>query len=207
MTPALRSRTRSNSACIYASTTIMKQCDRHRDDDRWPNSRPAQATVPAFIDYTVHTSVFDEHERPVNLAFTGEIAPKFFKVGQYWGCYRRNYFQVSVGLDESLAGRTLFFQNRQKIECLAFQISAVLANDFTQPVELVQHTPKRDKGPQKEPEPQILTCNQSIRWERLQFKIATSNNGKKRGQQQFVLKVTTAYLGSTDCLAQSEGTM
>ncbi|PVZ97297.1 hypothetical protein BB558_006757 [Smittium angustum] len=77
----------------------------------------------------------------------------------------------------------------------------------TKKVELVQHTPKRDKGPQITPKPKSIRpggnlqigsvgINSSIVcYERMQFKTATANNGKRRAAQQY-------YMLQLDLLAE-----
>ncbi|KAI8842209.1 hypothetical protein BJ741DRAFT_592495 [Chytriomyces cf. hyalinus JEL632] len=53
------------------------------------------------------------------------------------------------------------------------------------PVELVQHTSKRDKGELTQPVPRVTDKDQRITFERIQFRTATSNNGRRRmGDQQ-----------------------
>ena len=78
-------------------------------------------------------------------------------------------------------------------------------------ITLVQHTTKRDKGPQESPAPKPVTMsrvhpqnmnnlpgmttttsgmvdyisNEVVTYERLQFKAATANNGKRRAAQQY----------------------
>ncbi|KAF9579162.1 hypothetical protein BGW38_004687 [Lunasporangiospora selenospora] len=64
-------------------------------------------------------------------------------------------------------------------------------------IELIQHTPKRDKGPQIVPLPRPILGGGSLTlagevntqsvatFERVQFKTATANNGKRRAAQQF----------------------
>lgn len=65
-------------------------------------------------------------------------------------------------------------------------------------IELVQHTAKRDKGPQVVPQPLSIRAGGNLNligmgpnsddvatFERLQFKTATANNGKRQSQQQF----------------------
>ncbi|KAK4205884.1 hypothetical protein QBC37DRAFT_463865 [Rhypophila decipiens] len=99
--------------------------------------------------------------------------------------------------------------------------SAVVADNDSQAIELVQHTPKRDKGPvakpekvrlsPKAPQPSHRPLNNSMygvadpdggmphgdcpapenstptehAFERIQFKQATANNGKRRAAQQY----------------------
>jgi hypothetical protein len=76
--------------------------------------------------------------------------------------------------------------------------------DSDKKIDIVQHTPKRDKGPQIVPTPKpirpgghlgpgggINTSNHQVQltslvtFERLQFKTATANNGKRRAAQQY----------------------
>lgn len=84
-------------------------------------------------------------------------------------------------------------------------ISARVADD-DKTIALIQHTAKRDKGPQTEPVPKpiqpggdlsLLTSMASatatgipldqtiVTFERIQFKSATANNGKRRAAQQY----------------------
>ncbi|KAI9323584.1 hypothetical protein BX666DRAFT_1888299 [Dichotomocladium elegans] len=74
-------------------------------------------------------------------------------------------------------------------------ISARVA-DEDKPINLIQHTPKRDKGPQISPEPKpvrpggdlnnlTVTDQSVVTFERIQFKAATANNGKRRAAQQY----------------------
>ena len=76
-------------------------------------------------------------------------------------------------------------------------------------IDLVQHTSKRDKGPQGMPEPRPIKCggnadmsgiestHKFVTFERVQFKTATANNVKRRAAQQF-------YVVEVELLAQSE---
>ncbi|KAF5260234.1 hypothetical protein FOXYS1_9137 [Fusarium oxysporum] len=84
-----------------------------------------------------------------------------------------------------------------RVHGFAMTITAVVAGDIGHNIELVQHTPKRDKGPIMKPVAVKLsakTSTQSQRqqliaaehtFERVQFKQATMNNGKRRAQQQY----------------------
>ncbi|KAI8609889.1 hypothetical protein BC830DRAFT_795302 [Chytriomyces sp. MP71] len=47
-------------------------------------------------------------------------------------------------------------------------------------VELVQHTSKRDKGPLTQPVPRVTDPGARITFERIQFRTATNNNGRRR---------------------------
>ncbi|KAF9101895.1 meiosis-specific transcription factor ndt80, partial [Mortierella sp. AM989] len=87
-------------------------------------------------------------------------------------------------------------------------------------IDLIQHTPKRDKGPQIVPGLRpvrgggTLTIagtsgNQTVvTFERVQFKTATANNGKRRAAQQFYILMVDLYAHTEDgqvfCVASSQ---
>ncbi|CEP08706.1 hypothetical protein [Parasitella parasitica] len=132
------------------------------------------------------------------------------RADQDWTCYRRNYFQISSAFDihginyimqGSEIPRLLLKKSNDSQELLAVDyfsigVSARVTNNDKK-IDLVQHTPKRDKGPQMIPEPKPVCAggnlhlasvgsNHSIAtFERLQFKTATANNGKRRAAQQY----------------------
>ncbi|KAG0197019.1 hypothetical protein BGX28_009477 [Mortierella sp. GBA30] len=154
--------------------------------------------------------------------FTIKIAAKidrgFFLAANDWTCYRRNYFQLSasfsiLGLDTSIHPETpcLLERNGELVQVQKFLIciGAQIQNG-EKTIELVQHTPKRDKGPQITPSPTPvraggdLSLNASagsnphvITFERVQFKTATANNGKRRAAQQY-------YQVRVDLFAETE---
>ncbi|KAF9432232.1 meiosis-specific transcription factor ndt80 [Entomortierella beljakovae] len=85
-------------------------------------------------------------------------------------------------------------------------------------IDLIQHTPKRDKGPQNVPGLRSIrgggtltvgTCPDSsvVTFERVQFKTATANNGKRRAAQQFYILMIDLYAHTEDgqvyCVASS----
>ncbi|KAI9488753.1 hypothetical protein BDB00DRAFT_846824 [Zychaea mexicana] len=140
----------------------------------------------------------------------------FFLADNDWTCYRRNYFQVSSAF--SIHGMNHYYADHEP-QCLvrsedgnAFYpvrrfllgIGARVSNNDKR-IELVQHTPKRDKGPQMTPQPKPITAggnlsmsavgtNQNIvTFERIQFKTATANNGKRRAAQQYYICVTDLF--------------
>ncbi|KAF2259888.1 p53-like transcription factor [Lojkania enalia] len=156
-----------------------------------------------------------------------------------WTCYRRNYFAVSVcfGLTPWVPNGRLYLNQSGKgpeqIQSMAVSLAAAVDGSAGKSIELIQHTPKRDKGPQlqmkKEPlaptppgkshehasyglhsiqhattiaAPQLPLqdnsdssnaysatghsgSNYQHSFERIQFKSATANNGKRRAQQQY----------------------
>ncbi|TVY51307.1 Meiosis-specific transcription factor NDT80 [Lachnellula cervina] len=157
----------------------------------------------------------------------GRIDKGFFQADGDWTCYRRNYFSLncSYTLQPALPTGTIFLaQNGHKgyqVYAFSMSIAAVVDGRDGKSIELVQHTPKRDKGPQEKPgrvtlaprpppshgmyadgglgsssrggslyenpafgqnpnQPQIEAT-----FERIQFKNATANNGKRRAAQQY----------------------
>lgn len=138
----------------------------------------------------------------------------FFLADNDWTCYRRNYFQVSGAF--AIHGLNHYYAE-QETRCLvqvdgtfhpvhnfSMNISARVSNSDKK-IELVQHTPKRDKGPQSTPVAKLIMpggnltmssvgANQSIvTFERIQFKTATANNGKRRAAQQYYVCLIDLY--------------
>ncbi|GAA5808357.1 hypothetical protein MFLAVUS_001748 [Mucor flavus] len=142
----------------------------------------------------------------------------FFMAENDWTCYRRNYFQVSsvfsihgfnhyYSLNEPHQMQQIFVQGEQgmvPVHRFLLGITAHVANSEKE-IELIQHTPKRDKGPQFRPDPKPITPggnltmssvanNQNIvTFERVQFKTATANNGKRRAAQQYYVCVVELF--------------
>ncbi|KAI8074300.1 uncharacterized protein B0P05DRAFT_455649, partial [Gilbertella persicaria] len=140
----------------------------------------------------------------------------FFLADNDWTCYRRNYFQVSSVF--SVHGFNHYYSvneprvyvrmeedgSLQPVQRFLLGISARVANSDKE-IELIQHTPKRDKGPQFKPEPKPITPggnltmssvanNQNIvTFERVQFKTATANNGKRRAAQQYYICIAELF--------------
>lgn len=132
----------------------------------------------------------------------------FFTSQSHWTCYRRNYFQVTASFvipghsEETCYALQLNDKPMQPIQqfhlrlkaCTSSTTEAVIENkNLTRPVALTQMTPKRDKGPQREPpmipiipSNTVYGCEQvCVTFERLQFRVATANNGKRRASQQY----------------------
>ncbi|KAG1147038.1 hypothetical protein G6F37_004340 [Rhizopus arrhizus] len=115
----------------------------------------------------------------------------FFTSDCHWTCYRRNYFQVtaSFSIPELTSNDFLALRlpsKMSRIQGLFVRLRACTSDNSMKSIALTQMTPKRDKGPQREPP--ILSVsleNSTITFERLQFKVATANNGKKRATQQY----------------------
>ncbi|KAI1810624.1 p53-like transcription factor [Poronia punctata] len=166
----------------------------------------------------------------VKVEIHGHIDKGFFLSDGDWTCYRRNYFSCvcSYSLTPYYPNATLHFipsgtASTYTVHGFAMCISAVVSDSDSQSVDLVQHTPKRDKGPITKPEKVRLLpkpaqqaqhpmgmyqdhhalaggargmyegYGQSSQspystehtFERIQFKQATANNGKRRAAQQY----------------------
>ncbi|KAI8985065.1 hypothetical protein BDB01DRAFT_721816 [Pilobolus umbonatus] len=143
----------------------------------------------------------------------------FFRADQDWTCYRRNYFQVSAtfdvhGMSYLLQGSEvpciLRIENQEmhQVDFFSIGISARVTGSDKK-IELVQHTPKRDKGPQMVPEPRMVSAGGNlylasvgsnhniVTFERMQFKTATANNGKRRAAQQYYEIVVDLYANTS----------
>ncbi|KAF1838272.1 p53-like transcription factor [Decorospora gaudefroyi] len=164
----------------------------------------------------------------------------FYSSDRVWTCYRRNYFSVNVsfGLSPWTPNARLYLdqgnaKQPEQIQSMAVSLAAAVDNATGKTIELVQHTPKRDKGPQLTMKKELLAptppgknhehggyglnsfhqsstvagpqlplqsdndasqqysptshanSNYQHSFERIQFKSATANNGKRRAQQQY----------------------
>lgn len=165
----------------------------------------------------------------------------FFLSDRDWTCYRRNYFSVvcSYSLLPTTYSLPLYLRRTpgsapEHVLAFAMCISAVVDAPGGKVVDLVQHTPKRDKGPQHKPNriklspqpaggmafaasssspvvqqphspqpgsidheynfPQQTQQQQHIAvFDRIQFKSATANNGKRRAAQQYYHLIVELY--------------
>ena len=160
---------------------------------------------------------------------TGHIDKGFFQADNDWTCYRRNYFSCicSFTLSPHPQNSPVYFtpqksSNQLQVYGYAMTITAVVSDNDAHTIELVQHTPKRDKGPTHNPE-KVLMGPKAVgsghqqalsmyadpahgrasyadmycstvsstspptehTFERIQFKQATQNNGKRRAAQQY----------------------
>jgi meiosis-specific transcription factor NDT80 len=164
----------------------------------------------------------------------------FYSQDRVWTCYRRNYFAVNVSysLTPWTPNQRLYLdqgngKGQEQIQSIAVSLAAAVDGTGGKTIELIQHTPKRDKGPQlpmkkellaptppgkshdhggyglnsfhqpsNNPGPQLplqsdgdssqqyspashASSNYQHPFERIQFKSATANNGKRRAQQQY----------------------
>lgn len=176
----------------------------------------------------------------VTPAIDAKVEKGFFYSGdEVWTCYRRNYFSVNVsfGLTPWTPNGRLYYDPGngkpvEQIQSMAVSLTAAVDGAAGKNIELIQHTPKRDKGPQLTMKKELLaptppgkshdhggyglnsfhqtssapgpalplqnedstqqyaptshsSSNYQHSFERIQFKNATANNGKRRAQQQY----------------------
>ncbi|PBP20363.1 NDT80/PhoG like DNA-binding family protein [Diplocarpon rosae] len=187
------------------------------------SSLAGQASPPLFptdVSYTLQTS----DGQVVKPEIFGKIDKGFFMADNDWTCYRRNYFSLncSYTLTPSIPSGALYLVQHNgpgpQVHGFSMSIAAVVDGRDGKSIELVQHTPKRDKGPQEKPARVTLAPrppashgmygNESLgsraglyeatgfspnpnqpaveaTFERIQFKNATANNGKRRAAQQY----------------------
>ncbi|KAI7817392.1 hypothetical protein BC939DRAFT_330742 [Gamsiella multidivaricata] len=167
----------------------------------------AHQESPYFYPAQQHYNLFSvDQSMSYNIKIAAKIDRGFFLAANDWTCYRRNYFQLSasfsiLGLDSSVHPEVpcLLDRNGDLVTVRAFLvcIGAQIQNG-EKVIELVQHTPKRDKGPQITPRPTHIRAGGDlstsatgpaspsvVTFERVQFKTATANNGKRRAAQQY----------------------
>ncbi|KAH6895562.1 hypothetical protein B0T10DRAFT_455812 [Thelonectria olida] len=184
-------------------------------------------TIPPLMPITMFGSLQyqDGAATPAKVDINGTIDKGFFLSDNEWTCYRRNYFSCgcSFSLSPYMPGTAIQFTSTDSKVCtiygFAVSISAVVSDNETHSIELVQHTPKRDKGPIINPEkvrlgvkppqphghhldmypssvggrytdsfnaqPGSQSHPTEHTFERIQFKQATQNNGKRRAAQQY----------------------
>ncbi|KAF7917816.1 uncharacterized protein EAE97_011954 [Botrytis byssoidea] len=167
----------------------------------------------------------------IDIEIEAIIDKGFFLADNEWTCYRRNYFSCicSYSLTPYYPDMSMHFVQTGTVHTyqvygFAMCISAVVADNDGQSIDLVQHAPKRDKRPEKvrfdkvrlspkklQPglheglhpggdselaDPSRTVYDQNYgqvhslypvkhTFERIQFKQATANNGKRRAAQQY----------------------
>ena len=201
-----------------------------------------QNSVPPFQPTrTFAHGIMAANGTPVQVDVQAKIDKGFFKTDSDWTCYRRNYFSVACSytinpyntkMEPFHLRRARGDGNLVTVQSFAIGISARVDGEDGKQIELVQHTPKRDKGPTSAPEktkllphtgtysiysehvgglsprsglssdydpayaPSSPSSQQSqtvATFERIQFKNATANNGKRRAAQQYFHIVVELY--------------
>ena len=200
------------------------------------------ANIPPLMAATTNGQLmYGDSHSPIKIDIQGTIDKGFFLSDGEWTCYRRNYFSCICSYSLSPYYPTSTMQyipsgSSQTYQVLGFAmcIAAVVAESDSHMIELVQHTPKRDKGPVQRPEkvrllpktPQpvghhplglytnphdMASGSRSLydntsyaqsgqnafptehTFERIQFKQATANNGKRRAAQQYYHLLVELY--------------
>ncbi|KAL4943235.1 hypothetical protein BDV06DRAFT_211269 [Aspergillus oleicola] len=120
---------------------------------------PPAADAPPFTDTTPIHNVISGNQI-VRPEIAAKIHKGFFQVDDKWTCYRRNYFSISCSFSfpQSVHGPFLLkIDNRsERIHQFAMSISAIVNGQHNEIRELVQHTPKRDKQSERQPQRVIL---------------------------------------------------
>ncbi|MCJ1478559.1 hypothetical protein MMC13_007240 [Lambiella insularis] len=195
-------------------------------------------SIPPFENTKTFSNVLDGGGMVIQPELHARIDKGFFKADTDWTCYRRNYFSVAccycLKPDVDPSARPLYLQrphsnNRERIHSFSILIVAKIDNDDGKPIELVQHTPKRDKGPMGPPDLTEVSPHPSgniamftaaspyspnaqlssdqdhsytagpqqppnvANFDRIQFKKATANNGKRRAAQQYFHIIVELY--------------
>jgi hypothetical protein len=170
---------------------------------------------PLFARMADQTPFYNSQGKTVAWELHAQFDKGFTKTDGDWTCYRRNYFAVVSNLRvlEPVESPQLYLYIDNKYEQIlqfAVDISAYSEGQGApKAIDLVQHTTKRDKGPMGRPMKWLVKpegfppptygkhpidgshkINSTAAFDRVQFKSATQNNGKRRAQQQyFKLKV------------------
>jgi meiosis-specific transcription factor NDT80 len=176
---------------------------------------------PQLMEQDTLLDLITSEGQPVHVQVSGKIDKGFFMAEDDWTCYRRNYFQLTCyyQLTPMVSPASLRVARKsgvsEQVYGLAMSISATVDGKDGRHIELVQHTPKRDKGPQAKPDrvnmaPKVpgyidgrlgggamSSFDQGAyghsssqpptehTYERIQFKCATANNGRRRAAQQY----------------------
>ncbi|KAJ3183496.1 hypothetical protein HDU87_006815 [Geranomyces variabilis] len=169
-----------------------------------------QEAAPYWRPTTQSCAMYNmDRTKTYELKLNPRVERGFFVADGDWTCYRRNYFQVSLGFSatDQVGQRaelpSLIAADGRLQTATAFYVGvAARTSNGQRVVELVQHTTKRDKGPQLVPEPRMcqpqdspsaLDTFHTVTFDRLQFKAATANNGKRRAAQQYHVLIAELF--------------
>ena len=200
-----------------------------------PSLSASGQNVPPFENTKLFGQFRDRAGNHVQPEIHAKIDKGFFKADQDWTCYRRNYFSVACSYHLKTEGgsdvepENLLLSchslSHEPVEAFSMCIAAKADGEDGKSIELVKHTPKRDKGPMSSPDKKELRPNPSgnlgifptgtafgaavathgydptgpgglgglggdaqqnvASFDRIQFKKATANNGKRRAAQQY----------------------
>ncbi|KAI8344157.1 hypothetical protein BC941DRAFT_464384 [Chlamydoabsidia padenii] len=211
-------RASSFSTTSFQSTPYPTSLTRRR---RTESSMYAYETGPSFTQTKQLLDIWNmDQTNGHQLQLHVKLERGFFRADQDWTCYRRNYFQVSAtfdvhGISYLVQGSEVpcLVQSEQRqlfqVDYFSIGVSACVSGSDKK-IDLIQHTPKRDKGPQMIPQPRALRSGGNLHlapvgsnhnivtFERMQFKTATANNGKRRAAQQYYEIIVTLYANSSN---------
>ncbi|PWA02181.1 hypothetical protein BB558_001682 [Smittium angustum] len=177
----------------------------------------------SFFNETKHLCEIYNKDRTkrLNLRLMSKVDKGFFYSEDGWTCYRRNYFQISCSFtvftnDGLFSGNELpcTFLDMATQTMYQFKdfVVGIFAIDLNcrKPVELIQHTAKREKGMQQIPQMQPISIdeeshisgninNQSaVTFKRIQFKNSTVNSNKRNATQQYYMIEVGLFANCTD---------
>jgi meiosis-specific transcription factor NDT80 len=122
-------------------------------------TEPGEPTLP-FNEEQIIADLVSQDGVSIRPEISCKIEKGFFYSQEHaWTCYRRNYFSVSCSysLEPQIDCGVLYIKRKNEntdtpemkpIQALAVNLSASVDGSNGKIVDLVQHTPKRDKGPQ-----------------------------------------------------------
>ncbi|SAL98271.1 hypothetical protein [Absidia glauca] len=219
--PRSAGRASSFSSTSFQSTPYPTSLTRRR---RTESSMFAFETGPSFTQTKQLLDVWNmDQTNGHQLQLHVKMDRGFFRAEQDWTCYRRNYFQVSAtfdvhGISYLVQGSEVpcLVQSEQRqlyqVDYFSIGVSACVSGSDKK-IDLIQHTPKRDKGPQMIPQPRALRSGGNLHlapvgsnhnivtFERMQFKTATANNGKRRAAQQYYEIIVDLFANTSNGLS------
>jgi meiosis-specific transcription factor NDT80 len=130
-----------------------------------PHAEPAKPEGPPFEKTIILHEVYSQQNHELKPEISATIQKGFFQVDGKWTCYRRNYFTVACSFSFKPSngdGRFYISSHKQLrlVEQFAVSISAKTAavnNQESEQRKLVQHTPKRDKATETEPDKHLVS--------------------------------------------------
>jgi meiosis-specific transcription factor NDT80 len=156
------SRRRKRESSPYTDFNTPHQILSSRDNKplSYPSYRSPPETPPFEPQEDLLEIRTDDGSTVVRPEIQAKITKGFFmSQDNCWTCYRRNYFsiQCSYSLDPHASNKSLYVlrlnkksgsSSLEQIQAIAMSLSAAVDGTSGKAVDLVQHTPKRDRGPQ-----------------------------------------------------------
>jgi meiosis-specific transcription factor NDT80 len=226
-TTSLLSRLLSDSGLESGTPILPSSTSGFTSSDSSIHGSVSNTPCPPFFTTEVHQSLQTSEGHLIKPEIFGKIDKGFFMAENDWTCYRRNYFSLncSYTLQPTIPNGAIYLVGQAggagaQVHSFAMSIAAVVDGRDGKSVELVLHTPKRDKGPQDRP-PRITLAPRppashdlyggdsgldgskgniyntqgfdqtpnspqiEATFERIQFKNATANNGRRMAAQQY----------------------